>query len=96
MTEIEHLLICLSEECAEIQKAISKALRFGLDDGYPGGKTTNLEDIIKELNDLEGVLQLLAPKIFTFSNFSNSIEIAKKKDKVKEFMEYAKKRGTLK
>ena len=31
MSEVEHLLVCLSEECAEIQKAVSKTLRFGED-----------------------------------------------------------------
>ena len=94
MNEVEHLLVCLSEECAEIQKAVSKALRFGLDDGYPGENTTNLQDIIKELNDLEGVIQLLATHI-SFSDFGNPVEILKKKNKIIEFMDYARKRGKL-
>lgn len=95
MTEIEHLLICLSEECAEIQKAISKALRFGLDDGYPGGATTNFQDITKELNDLEGVLQLLSEYLPSLSYIKNQEEINKKKARVLEFMEYARKQGNL-
>jgi len=94
MTETEHLLVCLSEECAEIIKAVSKALRFGLDDGYPGGSTTNLQDIIKELNDLEGVIDLLRSYV-PFENFRSSYAILKKKDKIKEFMEYARKRNKL-
>ena len=34
MNREEHLLTILSEECAEVIKDVSKALRFGLDD-YP-------------------------------------------------------------
>lgn len=29
MTKIENLLVTLSEECAEVQQAVSKVLRFG-------------------------------------------------------------------
>lgn len=31
MNKAEHLLTCLAEECAEIQQAVSKALRFGVE-----------------------------------------------------------------
>ena len=37
MNKQEYLLTCLSEECAEIQQAVSKALRFGLDNYNPNG-----------------------------------------------------------
>lgn len=32
MNATEHLLVCLAEECGEVAKECSKALRFGLDD----------------------------------------------------------------
>jgi len=48
MNKTEYLLVCLAEECAEIQQAVDKALRFGLDVGFPGGKTTNAQDISRE------------------------------------------------
>ena len=35
MNEVEHLLTCLMEECAEIQKSTAKAMRFGLDENVP-------------------------------------------------------------
>jgi len=38
MTRADHLLVIIMEECAEIQQATAKALRFGLDDAAPGQK----------------------------------------------------------
>ena len=35
MTIQQLLLIQLSEELSEVQQSIAKALRFGIDDGYP-------------------------------------------------------------
>jgi hypothetical protein len=50
----EHLLTCLAEESGEIAQAAHKALRFGIDDGYPGTERTNRRDIVQEVNDLIG------------------------------------------
>lgn len=41
----EHLLTVLSEECAEVQQAVSKALRFGAKDSRPGTDSTNAQEI---------------------------------------------------
>jgi len=56
----EYLLICLMEECGEIIQAASKALRFGLDNNYPGTDRTNVGDISKEFNDLYAVRIMLS------------------------------------
>ncbi len=60
MTDYEReLLVCLIEECAEIQKDACKALRFGIDD-HPVDRTeSNRETIAGELGDLLCVLDLL-------------------------------------
>ena len=94
MNKEEHLLVCLSEECAEVQQAVSKALRFGLDDCRPRSNISNLEDIAKEVNHVHAVVELLIENLgVPFTEFCKRKEIAEKKDKVKKFMEYAKKRG---
>lgn len=92
MNDIEHLLTCLSEEASEIIKDASKSLRFGLDDRNvvnPGGPT-NRERLIDELNDLEGVLQILEERGILPSKWRNQGKVNIKKQKVAKFMEYAR------
>ena len=40
------------EECAEVQVAIAKAMRFGLDNAHPETKESNRSAILRELRDL--------------------------------------------
>ena len=56
---IRELLVCLTEECAEVQKDACKALRFGLDDHHPDHADTNRMLIARELGDVLCVLDLL-------------------------------------
>ena len=90
----EYLLICLSEEAAELSQTASKALRFGLDDTYY--TESPKKAIIREFNDLIGVLELLNENGVDFKKLYNKELIEAKKKKVKKFMEYSKKKGTLK
>jgi hypothetical protein len=53
-----EILTIVQEECAEIIVQISKALRFGLGDGRPGGYETNYEAIGRELGDLDATIAL--------------------------------------
>jgi NTP pyrophosphatase (non-canonical NTP hydrolase) len=57
-----ELLTILAEECAEVIKAVSKALRFGLADGYPGTLTTNSADIGQEVGDILCVVEKLVER----------------------------------
>ena len=95
MNRIEHLLTCVAEECAEVQQAVTKALRFGLNDGYPGTNRTNLGDLKKEITDLCAVLEMLEDEGILYVEGTRRKEIDQKKAKVCEFMRYAEKVGTL-
>ena len=109
MNITEHLLTCLAEECGEVAKECSKALRFGLDDHVtmdptgPRGTTgpTNAEKIEAELIDLLAVYEMLAhrgaipwPGI-QFVSERTIDAVRKKQAKVQSYMEYAKGVGSL-
>lgn len=94
MNKIDHLLVILSEECSEITKEVSKALRFGLDDKEPGQDLTNREKIQQEYTDLMGVIALLVNE----GVITNSLDVEgmnNKIQKIKRFMEYSEKSGRL-
>jgi hypothetical protein len=57
MKRAEHLLVCIAEECAEVQKEIAKALRFGLDNTCPEGMT-NRERLGREIIDLMAAIRM--------------------------------------
>lgn len=66
MTILEHLLECLSEECSEVAKDISKSLRFGLEDKPPEDCVAKIDPVISnhdriclELNQLVATVRLL-------------------------------------
>jgi hypothetical protein len=85
MTETEHLLSCLAEECAEVAHEVSKALRFGLDNIYPevpGGRTVRAK-IKAESVDLIAVLQLLVEKKILEDGWDERL-CQEKKEKIRD------------
>lgn len=97
MNTTEHLLTCLSEECVEVSKDISKALRFGLEDRNVLNPTgpTNRERIIEELNDLMGILDMLVDHGILPLGWESQTKMNAKKRKVGKFMDYAREHGAL-
>lgn len=98
MNHAEHLLVCLMEECAEVAKDVSKALRFGIDDTnvlQPFGPT-NRQRIAQELNDLMAVVKMLQNITILPEEglWDEEAQVAKMK-KVEQFMNYAKRQGVL-
>ena len=94
MNRTEHLLACLAEECAEGAQAVGKALRFGLDDGYPGTDRKNADDIAKELNEMLAVAEMLREVgAIPMRDLAHDIEV--KRARVEHYMNYAEQRGTL-
>ena len=99
MNKTEYLLTCLIEECAEVQKEATKALRFGLADKWEHD-TTPAERLYVELCDLLGVFETLSDENILQDNMVSVQEqpdvlIKRKKTKIKKWMEYAVERGTL-
>lgn len=96
ITEVEHLLICLNEECVEVAQRCDKALRFGLDDTDPTipGAPTERTRIAQEFYDLLAIVEMLEERgVLNRTGDTHAIE--RKKAKVLHFMEYARQRGTL-
>lgn len=85
--EIDHLLLCLSEEAGEVVQAACKAGRFGLYDSYNG--VTNHERISSEINDLLGVVSALLDHGVTFPDLYDPGAILAKRLKVQKHMNYA-------
>lgn len=95
MNKTEHLLTCLAEECAEVGQAAAKALRFGIDDMPPNGGLPNNEYIVREMNDVLAIIELLRGHGIELNGIGYRVAIDEKKAKVERFMEYAEERGTL-
>lgn len=89
MNKTEYLLTILSEESAEVAHAACKAIRFGLADVKPGQQENNIRRLESELADLLAVAEMLGLRI-------HEVDKDAKIAKVKKFMEYSRKVGTLK
>lgn len=98
MTETEHLLSCLAEECAEVGQRVSKALRFGLREVQPGQGLSNAERIMGEVLDIYAVIEMLEEAdILPARAFRAADEAMRlKKQRVRHYMEYARAQGTIK
>lgn len=88
MNTQDYLLICLTEECAEIAQRATKALRFGLDEIQPGQTLNNKERLIQEIADLFGVIEKLELEI-------PKDKVLAKQIKIEKFMKYSKQIGRL-
>lgn len=96
MNKIEHLLACLTEECAEVQKATAKALRFGVNDVHPSTNQTNSSEIYEEIIHVVAIAEMLAEKGVIPADFAKRTDlIQSKKGKVRKWMEHAIENGTL-
>lgn len=88
MNETEHLLTVLCEECAEVAQRACKAARFGLSEVEPGQNEDNTRRLERELAQLIAVSELLGFRV-------REQDKAEKREKLKKYMDYARKIGTL-
>lgn len=83
MTQEETLLVMLAEECAELQHAIAKTLRFGMEGESPDG-IKNKDQLRLEFNDVLAVAEILQTKGIAIGRDVDLI--SRKIDKVREYI----------
>ena len=93
MNRRDHLLTIAQEECAEVIQAAAKALRFGLQDGYPGTNRTNARDLTKEFADVFGIYEMLVAEGHIPRVTDSAVQ--RKKERVEEYLIYSKSVGRL-
>lgn len=89
----QYNLIHQVEECSEVIKAATKALRFGLDDTNPKTGNTNAEDLREELGDVANVADILVDCGVIEPIDHEAREHKKAKGKI--MAEYSRSRGIL-
>ncbi|MBM7688840.1 hypothetical protein BCR24_04730 [Enterococcus ureilyticus] len=98
MRKNEYLTLVAMEECAEIQQALSKAIRFGFDDHHPSrADETNEEQLLTEFYQLTAMIEELQNQGIIESFIREKIAEVKqnKIKKVYQYMDYSKKQGLL-
>ena len=95
MNREQHLLVILSEECSEVIKDVSKALRFGLKDGYPKSNKTNSDNISSELTDLFAVVAMLVKEGCIKEPNWKENGFLKKIKKIEKYLLYSKEKNTF-
>ena len=95
MNRQEHLLTCLAEECTEVGKRVSKALRFGLDEVQRDQSLTNRERVVEELVDLIAVAEICRDEGLIRNFFPLQEEIIAKRAKIERYMRIAREQGVL-
>lgn len=93
MNRGEHLLTILSEECAEVTQAATKAMRFGMHE-QRDLPTSNYDRLRTELNDIYAVVEMVACEFDIDLEQDWDLQKAKQK-KVEKYLEYSKECGTL-
>jgi len=76
--QTNYLLDKLQEESAECIQAVSKIRRFGVTNKHPDRTTTNLEDLVNELEDLLAIVSALENLNYINMTASNNNIIQKR------------------
>lgn len=96
MTKEQAALLKIIEECSEIQKICSKAMRFGLDSDIQGTKPqTNLQLLNEELLDLHASVIHLEDNIsFRFTRITPKI-LEQRLERIDKYLKYSQKLGKV-
>lgn len=90
---INHLLLCLMEECAEVSIEASKAQRFGRRTFHKTQVLSPEQRLDYELNDIYAIVELLADLGVNLKE--SSVKKAAKKAKLKRTMTYSRAQSML-
>jgi NTP pyrophosphatase (non-canonical NTP hydrolase) len=81
-TKEQEIMVILQEECAEVIQAVSKCIRFGIDNTYSKGSGSQRQNLVKELGDLQCMINLCVEHdIVAMDDIKNAI--LNKQDKLK-------------
>lgn len=87
MNKTEYLLVCLNEELAEVQHAVSKCLRFSSHHKYDKYELSNIERVKLELEDCYAVADLLRERGIDIGlTGSMTLRQIEKRERTKDFM----------
>lgn len=98
MTRLQHLIVKLGEEGAEVAHAASKCALFGISDRHPKrGNHTALELLIGELNEAIAVAEMLLEELPPEVELTvgDREQINRKRLRVEEWIKYAEDRGQV-
>lgn len=99
MRQNENLFVTAMEECAELQQAISKLLRFGKNSFHPDDKNkeTNEHKLLKEYYQLTTVINMLIENgaLSDLSNDEIKVIAKTKQANVKHFQKLSEKLKTI-
>jgi len=87
--ELQELFGLLTEECAEVIQALSKAKRFGLDNVYKG--KSNKTHLVQEVGDVVALIMIISAKYPEVMNdLSLASAVKKKIAKLKTYHDFLK------
>ena len=94
MNNQEYNLVKIIEECAEVQEACTKILRFGMHGKVPQCDNSNLDRLRLELGDLTVAIQLLEYSIGESLEISED-ELDLKRGRFTEFKDVSGRLGRV-
>ena len=95
ISEFDHILACLGEECGEVQQIVGKTQRFGIYDHHPLEGNSNFEKMRAEVHDILATFEMVCDKLGE-EMFIDKDAIQAKKDRVHHYMKYSRDVGRLK
>ena len=98
MKKYENILVSVAEECAEIEKATAKALRFGLQNYHPENPdVTNADEMLYEYLHLSTLIEMLQESGYLPKWDNHTVQKIKstKQKNIAKYQEKSKQFGTV-